>query len=58
MRRRFNDRWYDRGADGGCGTWIVRDGMSQEVHRTARGTKLEPGDEIRFGQAVVTFEME
>jgi hypothetical protein len=32
--------------------------MSQEVHRTARGTKLEPGNEIRFGQAVVMFEME
>jgi hypothetical protein len=25
------------------------------VHRTARGTKLEPGDEIRFGRAVVMF---
>jgi len=56
--RLFNDRWYERGANGGCGTWIVRDGMSQEVHRTARGTKLEPGDEIRFGQAVVMFDLE
>jgi hypothetical protein len=56
--RLFNDRWYARGDDGGCGTWIVRDGMSQEVHRTARGTKLEPGDEIRFGRAVVMFELE
>jgi hypothetical protein len=56
--RLFNDRWYERGAEGGCGTWIVRDGMSQEVHRTARGTKLEHGDEIRFGQAVVIFEVE
>jgi hypothetical protein len=52
--RLFNDRWYQRGAE--CGTWIVRDGMSQEVHRNARGTKLEPGDEIRFGKAVVVFE--
>ena len=52
--RLFNDRWYQRGAE--CGTWIVRDGMSQEVHRNARGTKLEPGDEIRFGKAVVIFE--
>jgi pSer/pThr/pTyr-binding forkhead associated (FHA) protein len=56
--RLFNDRWYERGVNGGCATWIVRDGMSQEVHRTARGTKLEPGDEIRFGRAVVMFEME
>jgi hypothetical protein len=52
--RLFNDRWYPRGGD--CGTWIVRDGMSQEVHRNARGTKLEPGDEIHFGKAVVAFE--
>jgi hypothetical protein len=56
--RLFNDRWYERGSAADCGTWIVRDGMSQEVHRTARGTKLEPGDEIRFGQAVVMFELE
>jgi len=52
--RLFNDRWYARGSE--CGTWIVRDGMSQEVHRNARGTKLEPGDEIHFGKAVVVFE--
>lgn len=52
--RLFNDRWYERGAE--CGTWIVRDGMSQEVHRTPRGTKLQPGDEIHFGRAVVVFE--
>ena len=58
--RLFNDRWHDRaqGAPqaGECGTWIVRDGMSQEVHRTPRGMKLEPGDEIHFGRAVVVFE--
>jgi len=52
--RLFNDRWYPRGGD--CGTWIVRDGMSQEVHRNGRGTRLEPGDEIRLGRAVVVFE--
>ncbi len=52
--RLFNDRWYERGAE--CGIWIVRDGMSQEVHRTPRGTKLQPGDEIHFGRAVVVFE--
>jgi hypothetical protein len=55
--RLFNDRWYERGARAGeCGVWIVRDGMSQEVHRDSRGAKLEPGDEIHFGQAVVLFE--
>jgi hypothetical protein len=57
--RLFNDRWYQRGPNPSeCGTWIVRDGMSQEVHRTSRGTKLEHGDEIHFGRAVVIFEME
>ena len=57
--RLFNDRWYPRGTRSGeCGTWIVRDGMSLEVHRNARGAKLEHGDEIHFGQAVVTFEVE
>jgi hypothetical protein len=56
--RLFNDRWYERGVNGDCATWIVRDGMSQEVHRTSRGTRLEPGDEIRFGKAVAIFELD
>ena len=51
--RVFNDRWYERGAP--CGLWIVRDGISREVHRDSRGAKLEPGDEIRFGSAAVEF---
>jgi hypothetical protein len=56
--RLFNDRWYARGPrPGECGIWIVRDGMSQEVHRDARGAKLEPGDEIHLGRAVVLFEV-
>ena len=54
--RLFNDRWYARGAE--CGTWIVRDGMSHEVHRDTRGVKLESGDEIHFGRAIVLFEAE
>ena len=53
--RLFNDRWYQRGTE--CGTWIVRDGLSREVHRDSRGVRLEPGDEIHFGRAVVTFEL-
>jgi hypothetical protein len=56
--RLFNDRWYRLGRDVECGTWIVRDGLSHEVHRTSRGVKLEPGDEIHFGKAVVMFEVE
>lgn len=57
--RLFNDRWYPRGAPrpSECGTWVVRDGMSLEVHRDSRGFKLEPGDEIHFGRAVVRFEV-
>jgi hypothetical protein len=31
--------------------------MSLEVHRNTRGTKLEPGDEIHFGLAVVVFQL-
>jgi hypothetical protein len=54
--RLFNDRWHDRTPGGECGTWIVRDGFSREVHRTPRGMKLEPEDEIHFGRAVVVFE--
>jgi hypothetical protein len=54
--RLFNDRWYQRGPRAGeCGLWIVRDGMSHEVHRDSRGAKLQPNDEIRLGRAVVLF---
>jgi hypothetical protein len=53
--RLFNDRWYPRGAE--CGTWIVRDGKSREVHRDSRGTRLEHGDEIHFGRVAVWFEV-
>ncbi len=57
--RLFNDRWYKRGDKSAehCGIWIVRDGMGQEVHRDTRGTKLENGDEIHFGKAVVEFRL-
>ena len=56
--RLYNDRWYKPGnkSDGGCGLWIIRDGLSQEVHRNARGTKLQPGDEIHLGRAVLKFK--
>ncbi len=58
--RLFNDRWQAHGERQAqeCGTWIVRDGLSLEVHRDSRGTRLEPGDEIHFGRAVAIFELE
>ena len=58
--RLFHDRWYARGEKRPpeAGTWIVRDGLSQEVHRDTRGVKLQSGDEIHFGRAVVMFEIE
>jgi len=52
--RLINDRAY-RG-DANCGIWIVREGLSQPVHRNTRGTVLKPGDEIHFGSAIVRFE--
>jgi hypothetical protein len=57
--RLYNDRWYKRGdkTSEHCGIWIVREGMGQEVHRDTRGTRLEDGDEIHFGKAVVEFRM-
>jgi pSer/pThr/pTyr-binding forkhead associated (FHA) protein len=57
--RLYNDRWYKRGkkeADN-CGLWIIRDGLSQEVHRSPRGVRLKPGDEIQLGRAVVRFQL-
>jgi hypothetical protein len=56
--RLFNDRFYNREKHNeSCGTWIVRDGMSQEVHRNTRGVKLQPGDELRLGKAILRFEV-
>jgi hypothetical protein len=57
--RIYNDRWYKRNekGEGSCGIWLVRDGLSREVHRNVRGTRLEPGDEIHFGKAVCRFQV-
>jgi hypothetical protein len=57
--RIYNDRFYKPGnkSDGGCGLWIIRDGLSQEVHRNARGTRLQHGDEIHLGRAVLKFHV-
>jgi len=55
--RLFNDRYYKGSAkmDEACGLWILRDGLSRAVHRNARGVRLQPGDEIHLGRAVVKF---
>ena len=55
--RLFNDRFYNREKGESCGTWIIRAGMSQEVHRHGRGVKLQDGDEIHLGRAVLRFEL-
>lgn len=52
--RIFNDRVYK---GGNCGTWIIRGGLSQEVHRNARGARLEDGDEIHLGSAILRFTL-
>jgi pSer/pThr/pTyr-binding forkhead associated (FHA) protein len=55
--RIYNDRWYKSSGrpKGACGLWIIRDGLSQEVHRNSRGARLEPDDEIQLGQAMLRF---
>jgi hypothetical protein len=56
--RLYNDRRPKPGAkDNGCGLWIIRDGLSLEVHHNTRGTSLQAGDEIHFGRAAVRFQM-
>jgi hypothetical protein len=57
--RIYNDRWYKRNekGEGSCGIWIVRDGLSREVHHNSRGTRLESGDEIHLGKAVLRFQV-
>jgi hypothetical protein len=54
--RLYNDRRPKPATkDSGCGLWILRDGLSLEVHHNTRGTSLQPGDEIHLGRAVVKF---
>jgi hypothetical protein len=52
--RIYNDRVYK---GGNCGMWIMRGGLSQEVHRNARGARIEDGDEIHLGNAVLRFTL-
>jgi hypothetical protein len=53
--RLFNDRFYQREQGESCNLWIVRNGVTQEVHRNRRGVRLEPGDEIHLGRAILCF---
>jgi len=53
--RLYNDRRPKPGTKDGCGLWIIRDGLSLEVHHNSRGTSLQSGDEIHLGRAVVKF---
>ena len=53
--RLINDRVY-RGNEN-CGLWIVRDGVSQPVHRGPRGVLLRSGDEIHIGRALLRFSL-
>jgi hypothetical protein len=57
--RIYNDRHYKTGndAEANCGLWIVRDGLSQPVHRNSRGAALHPGDEIHLGRAILRFTL-
>ncbi len=52
--RLFNDRWYKDQAQ--CGIWIVRDGLSQPVHRGTRGFLLKNADEIHLGDVIIRFQ--
>ena len=55
--RIFNDRYYNRERGESCNIWIIRDGLSQEVHRNSRGVKLHDGDEIHLGRAILRFRV-
>jgi len=55
--RLFNDRFYNRQKGEACNIWIIRGGLSQGVHRNSRGVKLEDGDEIHLGRAVLRFRL-
>ena len=62
FHKRSGDRWYKQGhkGDGGCGLWIIRDGLSQEVHPNARGdaAAARGRDSYRAGGGEVPVEVE
>ncbi len=53
--RLVNDRWLQPGSKSACGLWIIRDGLSQEVHHNPCGVRLRHGDEIHLSRPVVQF---
>jgi len=57
--RLYNDRWYKpgKGDAASCGLWIIRGGLSQEVPRGPRGVRLQAGDEIQLGRAILKFQV-
>lgn len=54
--RLVNDRIYKGEAN--CGTYIIRNGFAMAVHRNARGTVLQSGDQIQLGQALLRFKVD
>jgi hypothetical protein len=54
--RLVNDRIY-RG-EANCGTYIIRNGFAMAVHRNARGTVLQSGDQIQLGQALLRYKVD
>ena len=54
--RLVNDRIYK--GEGNCGTYIVRNGFAMAVHRNARGTVLQSGDQIQLGQALLRYKVD
>jgi hypothetical protein len=51
--RIINDRTYKGNEN--CGIWIVRNSLSQPVHRGARGAALQANDEIHLNLAILRF---
>jgi len=54
--RLVNDRIYK--GEGNCGTYIIRNGFAMAVHRNARGTVLQSGDQIQLGQALLRYRVD
>jgi len=54
--RLVNDRIYKGEAN--CGTYIIRNGFAMAIHRNARGTVLQSGDQIQLGQALLRYKVD
>jgi hypothetical protein len=49
----MNEKTYKSNEN--CFIWIVRNSLSQPVHRVARGAALQPNDEIHLNLAILRF---